>query len=38
MKNQIIPTLKYCTGSIQLKLSVSGVDGPKFEKAMAERF
>jgi len=33
----IIPTLKYCTGSIQLKLSDFGV-GPKFEKALAERF
>jgi len=38
MINQIIPTLKYCTGSIQLKLSGSGVVGPKFEKALAERF
>jgi len=38
MINQIILTLKYCTGSIQLKLSDSGVDEPKFEKALAERF
>jgi len=34
MTNQIIPTLKYCTGSIQLKLSVSGVDGPEYVKAI----
>jgi len=38
MTNQIIPTLKYCIGPIQLKLSGSGVDGPIFEKALAERF
>jgi len=38
MTNQIIPTLKYCIGPIQLKLSGSGVDGPIFEKALAKRF
>jgi transposase-like protein len=38
MTSEIIPTLKYCIGSIQLKLSDCGMEKPDFERILTEKF
>lgn len=38
MANKIITTLSCCIGSMQLKLSILGLENPSFEKILTEKF